>query len=97
GPLLEVGELRLDPCGVLTLKVINALDEPIETFTLACGGEKVYDFYRERISPGEYCYFQLPLGRLDLTIEADGFKTEERTLTLKPGQPLELKVVLSRS
>lgn len=95
GDTLDVGEISLDPGGIVILEVVSEGGESITEFELTCDGETVYSWYREEVSPGRFRYYWLPAGKVTLIITAEGYTASEIPLTLEPGVPSEERVVLS--
>lgn len=90
----DVGEIRLEPCGVLNLTVADATGKKVDSYVLRCDGEIIPEYERFPTETEAYLYTQMPLGNLNLSINAEGFKTMEKKIELKPGEPLDLRVEL---
>ena len=94
GETLDVGEVLLDPGGILVLEVVNNAGEAVTGYELLCNGKEVYTWHRNELSPGRFRYPWLPPGPATLVISAEGYLPSESSLVLTPGEPVEAKIVL---
>jgi len=96
GGIVDVGKLELSPCGILILQIVDESNSPIKEFKSFCNGKELYYWYRNEVEPGKYRFFKMPLGKISVTIKAEGYIEEETSLILTPGQPEEGKIVLKK-
>jgi hypothetical protein len=97
---MDLGEIPLQPCGVLDLDIVNEAGEPLwldKHFSpkIFCNNQQ----YREGRgwSPSRKPrYDQLPWGLVKILIRSSGYKDHEFEVHLDPAQPREVKVVLQR-
>ena len=95
GASVSLGDLLLNPCGILIVELANQADEPVTGFEVKCNGAVVYPWDRKEIAPGKYRFFQLPAGPVTLTIDAKGYVAVERSFSLEAGVPQETRIVLT--
>ena len=93
----DLGEIALDPCGNLVLKVINRKGQLLDDYTCFCNEVKLPKRGRLALSGGRFSYNNLPLGGVTVRIHADGYRDKEIGLDLLPGLPAEATAVLDRN
>lgn len=94
GETIDVGEILLDPGGILILEVVGRTGEPVTEYELLCNGDKVWPWHRKEDSPGKFRYPWIPPGQVTIVITAEGYVKHESSLVLEPGEPTEAKVIL---
>ncbi len=93
---VDLGSIRLDPCGVLDFQVVDELGQPILTFQLLVDGEALPGGRVRMIGENSYRCSDLPAGTMTFEVTAEGFRLERKTLTLQAGEPAAAKFVLER-
>jgi len=93
---LDVGNIFLDPVGILDLQVVDGRGDPLSSFMIfpADGGEQI-----SRNSPirdGVCRYEGLPVGPLSLRVESKNYRSREFTVDLLPAKPVTVRVVLEK-
>ncbi len=91
----DLGEIGLDPNGILDLIVTNPTGKPISCYRVTCLGSGRQPHFQGRDSSGRSCFDRLPLGPVRIVVSAQGFEDKEITTYLEPGRSLELNVVLA--
>ena len=90
-PNLFLGDVRLIPCGLIDLEVVDTASNPIGSYTITCDGLRIHP---QRAVNGRQRYDKLPLGSVSFIVRADGFIERQITVTLLPGRPVEFRAVL---
>ncbi|MEW6743183.1 MAG: carboxypeptidase-like regulatory domain-containing protein [Planctomycetota bacterium] len=91
----ELGDLRLDPAGVLDLTIVTPAGDPVESFRVMNGSKPLGSGGRRRVSKDTYRWQPLPIGPLQLTVEADGYVSTQVTVNLPPARVTAAQVILS--
>jgi hypothetical protein len=94
GENLDLGPLRLSPCGVLDLEVLDGDQQPVSSFRVLCEGLEVPVHTRRYLAPGKFRYYQLPLKPVWLTVEAPGRISQDLLIDLEAGITRTEQVVL---
>ena len=94
GETRDLGDIALEPTGVLTLEVSDALDRPLDAFAAFCDGQELHRRNREVLEPGKHRYFDLPLGEVNVEVRAEGYRSRAITIDLKAGRVAEARLVL---
>ncbi|MFH1999706.1 MAG: sigma-70 family RNA polymerase sigma factor [Planctomycetota bacterium] len=93
GDSIDLGEIMLNPCGVLNLEVVDEYFLAIPSYTLSCEGHrKSY----ERSLQGIRRYDNLPVGMTTIIINAKGYETQRVKVQLEPASPVDARVVMPR-
>ncbi len=91
GEDLDLGEILLDPCGLVDLEVVDGAMQPVEEYSTACDGRKI----EPSRSFGETKRFdKLPVGEVFLTVTAEGYQEQTVKIRTRPAQPVEKRIVL---
>ncbi len=93
---VDLGKLQLTPCGVLELEVVDAASQAIASFAPHCNQAFIPTYRREKLGKGRCRLFDLPLDKVIITLEADGYKTQSKSIILKPGSPQKLQFILQK-
>jgi len=96
GGVVDVGKLVITRCGELILEIVDETNSPVKEFKSVCNGKKLHNWLRTEVGPGKYRFFEMPLGKIDVTIKAEGFIEEEMSFFLSPGKPQEGRFVLKK-
>jgi hypothetical protein len=92
GQNLFIGELGMEPCGLLDIEVVDTSQLPIERFILTCDG--IRRMPGRRI--GEKRRFdKLPVGTVIVTVSARGFLEKSIQLQLEPSHPTTTRIALT--
>lgn len=102
GQKLDLGNIRLEPTGIIDIEVVDPSGELIKYFRLYRGdiGTIGYEEYgghsgnQRRLASGKIRYWLLPTGRVELKVRANSFREMAITVDLAPARPLEVRVVL---
>jgi hypothetical protein len=88
----DMGKIRLDPCGVLELEVVDEKNKAVDFYDLYFNGEKCGHAWN---SPPGLLWEKLPLGEVRLQIRKEGyFKEKELVIKLEPYERAKAKVVM---
>lgn len=95
GQVLDLGDIHLNPTGVLEIEVVDAAGSPI-SFDAEYAGETASntDYDRFHHSPGKRVLSCLPPGEVSLVIRASGFEAKTIVVNLEPRQRAKTRVVL---
>ncbi len=91
GQDLYMGDIQLQPCGLLDLEVLDESLVPIERIEVTCDGTRIYS--ADTIQ-GKRRYDKLPTGTVTITVDAKGHFEKAITVKLLPGRPVERRIVL---
>lgn len=98
GEFRDVGEIMLDPCGLLDLEIVLPDGEPVEHFHLIHNDVEICSNVESdrftRIAENRYLCDKLPLGATVIAIEIEGYGREEKTIDLVPGRTTVARIVL---
>ena len=94
GKTLNLGDIMLEPCGILDLEVVDETLQPLDSFRIFCDGKP--RFSKDSIQ-GRRRYNKLPCGPVTITIGAKGYLEQSIKLTLDPGHAVEARAVLRRN
>lgn len=92
GVAIDLGEIPLEPSGVIDLEVFDQEGRSINNFKAYVNGEKLSEIHRRRLPSGTDRYWEIPYGTVTLEVTARGFKTRKIPLRLAPARPLEVRV-----
>lgn len=95
GQNLDLGELFLEPTGILIVEIVDKNGNPIESGTVTFPGLDLPLFSVTSIDPGKCRCTNLPFGKVNATKSAKDFKEKEISVKLIPGKQEEVKVVLT--
>ena len=88
----DLGEIRLAPCGVVDLEVVDPLFQPVEEFTVVCNGREIAP--TRLVGSGKKRFDKLPAGSVELLVSATGFNEQTIEIRTDPGQPVDARVIL---
>ncbi len=98
GAATDLGEIQLDPCGLLELEVFLGNGDPADAFHLVCNSVEYcstcYGSPIEEISPGVFVCDKLPLGSWKIALKKPGYEAAEIDIDLKPGRIVKARAVL---
>ena len=92
--VLDLGEIPLQPCGVIDLTITDNKGNPLESFDLYCNGKEHIDSLRRSLGEGSFRCNKLPLGNVRLLFMAENHEEKEITLDLDPGRIEKVRVEL---
>jgi len=93
GQDVDFGEVKLTPCGVLDLELLDGSGNPIEEFELFCNDEEIGSQHRsEKLGPGRFRFDKLPVGPAEIKVKAEGFEIRTLKVTLEPSLPVEIRL-----
>ena len=95
GQFLDLGDIALDPCGVLDLDVVDQDGQRIKGFDAVIQGS-VSESYDRRHLSGMVRYTNLPVGEVEVQVGAPGFRSQEIRVSLEPAEPVRQRVMLER-
>lgn len=95
GELIELGNLMLDPTGIIELEVMNPEGDLLIPDVLYNGNllGKTSDEYL-RLPNGKHLFWHLPKGKIALTINAYSYHSKEVVLYLELGKVLTVQITL---
>lgn len=96
GKVLDVGDIALEPCGVLDLKVVDRDGKSVRNIRVNVKGANGHLQVHSYSPSGEKRYSELPLGEVTFLVGAWGFESQEIALFLEPAKPVTRRVVLER-
>ncbi|MFH1999865.1 MAG: carboxypeptidase regulatory-like domain-containing protein [Planctomycetota bacterium] len=94
GGELNMGKIALFPSGILDLEVLTSDDRPVSASHLSINGRELPMQSRQYLSPGKYRYFQVPLGPVEIQVQAEGYGSKSLFIDLTPGKPQYLLITL---
>lgn len=97
GADLDMGQVFLDPTGILDLHVVDSKGDPVPSLTVYDAGtkEQIKSQSLKNRSGVRRCG-NLPVGRFRYRVEARGFKPDENFVDLLPAKPVDVRIVLER-
>jgi len=98
GQILDLGEINLQPTGMVEIYVTNPESEPIDKFRASWPGKNTQTVSlvskKMHISPGRVLYGEMPFGTVKITVTAKGFKPEETMIQIEPNKKALLRLML---
>lgn len=95
GQNLDLGEVKLVPCGTLDLEILDRNQMPVEEFELFCNDEEVGSQRRgKKLGPGRFRFDKLPLGSVEIKVKVPGYTIQTKKLELEPAKPRFARVIL---
>jgi hypothetical protein len=91
GQELNMGEVFLDPCGILDLEVVDSASQPVEEYSVTGDGGKIAT---TRAFDGKRRYDKLPVGEVTVTVRAEGFQDKIIRTRTEPARAVAKRVVL---
>ncbi|MBU0754070.1 MAG: hypothetical protein KJ645_02955, partial [Planctomycetes bacterium] len=88
---LDLGEIQLDPCGLLDLEVVDETFRPIQDYSVMCDGLRRFS---SRSFKDLRRFDKLPLGLVAFTIHAPEYLEQSIEVTLETSHPGTARVVL---
>ncbi len=89
---LDVGEIRLEPSGVLDVEVVDAEGKHVQFFSVFCESRKLEYNERKTLSLGKCRCYTLPLGAVNMTVKAKGFEDQTVSVFLEAGKAGTVRV-----
>jgi hypothetical protein len=101
GRTLDVGEVHLEPAGILELEMVDEDGKPIDipmiyNFTVLANGENVDYYQRKMLAPGKCGCYSLPIGDVKITVKKEGYKDKVITVHLEPGRAVQARSMLEK-
>jgi len=88
---LCLGEIEMEPCGVLDIEVLNENFQPVESVSVTCDGRHLRS---SRSFQGKRRFDKLPIGQVTLTVGSRGYLRKSITVRLVPAEPVGARLVL---
>jgi len=96
GRNLDIGDLLLEPTGVLDVEAVGPGGDPVEDFQVYRRRKYSINSFSacRTVSPGKRRFNRIPLADGDFFVRAAGFKEKHFTVDLEPGRPVAVRVAL---
>lgn len=98
--VMELGQIFIEPCGLLDLEVRLDDDTPLESFHLHYNGNEYCSAIEQSnmvmVDEHRYCCDKLPLGPILLKVSKTGYAPGEVMVFLKPNEIAKASVVLKQ-
>ena len=90
----DIRDVLVDP--LISLEVVDESNRPVVDYTVV-GKAPICRFeWSKYISDGKYLYESLPLGPIAIAVTAEGFRDQEASINVIPGEENDVRIVLER-